>query len=226
MCGRFDLHSEPAVLLKEFRIDHAGVDYRPSYNIAPSRNIVIVKDDGKRYLSQCRWGFIPSWAEDSNIGYKMINARAETVAEKPAFREAFRRHRCLVVADGFYEWRRVGKQRQPVYVRLKSQKPIGFAGLYNTWTSPEGEAICTCAIITTDANDLLNPIHDRMPAIIPKDKEDLWLDPNVREKEKLAPLLSPYPSQEIEIYDVSPIMNSPAFDSPENIIPHVIAPSE
>jgi putative SOS response-associated peptidase YedK len=183
---------------------------------------MIVKNDGKRHLTQCRWGFIPSWAEDPNIGYKMINARAETVAGKPAFREAFRRHRCLVVADGFFEWRRVGKKRQPVYVRHKSRKPIGFAGLHNMWTLPEGEGICTCTIITTDANDLLSAIHDRMPAIIPKDKEDLWLDPNVCEKEKLAPLLSPYPSEELELYYVSPTVNSSAFDSPENIIPFEI----
>lgn len=219
MCGRFDLHSEPVVILKEFRIDHVAVDYKPSYNIAPSRNIVIIRDDGKRHLVHCRWGFLPSWAEDPNIGYKMINARAETVAEKPAFRDAFRNQRCLVVADGFYEWRKAGKQRLPVYVRLKSQKPIGFAGIYNTWTSPEGESICTCTIITTAANDLISPIHDRMPAIVPKDREDIWLDPNVRDKEKLIPLLTPFPSEELEIHDVSPLINNPEYDSPEGIKP-------
>jgi len=219
MCGRFDCHSDISVVVKVFKIDRLSIEYKPHYNIAPSQNIIVVKDSGKRELIQCRWGFIPSWAKDPSMGFKMINARAETLMEKPAFKDAFRNQRCLVVADGFYEWVREGKVKQPIYISLKSHTPVGFAGLYSVWRSPEGEDICTCTIITTDANELLRPIHDRMPAIIPKDKEDLWLDPKTTEKEKLLPLLTPYPSNELESYRVSPIMNKPEYDSAEAISP-------
>jgi putative SOS response-associated peptidase YedK len=153
------------------------------------------------------------------MGFNMINAKAETVAEKPAFREAFRRQRCLVVADGFFEWRHEGKLRIPVYIRLKSQRPMGFAGLYNTWISPDGDALCTCSIITTEANELLSPIHDRMPAIIPEDKDDLWLDPKINDKDRLMPLLRPYSPNEMEYYEVSSVINKPENDSPEIIMP-------
>ncbi len=219
MCGRFDCHAELITIIKEFKIDRSAVDYHPSYNIAPTRQIVTVKDDGTRHLAQCRWGFIPSWADDLKIGYKMINARSETVAVKPTFRDAFKNHRCLVVANGFFEWRAVGKSKIPVYIRLKSHQLIGFAGLYNAWKSPAGEDICTCAIITTSANDLLRPVHDRMPCIIPKDKEDSWLDPKINEKDVLMSLLKPYPSDQMEYYEVSPIINKPGHDAPEVIQP-------
>ena len=149
----------------------------------------------------------------------MINARAEGVADKPAFKDAFRNQRCLVVADGFYEWVLEGKVKQPVYIRIRSHTPVGFAGLYCVWRSPEGEDICTCTIITTDANDVLRPFHDRMPVIILKDKEDLWLDPKTTEKAILLPLLTPYPSDEMEFYRVSPIMNKPEQDASEVIRP-------
>ena len=219
MCGRFDCHSEISVIAKLFKIDRLSIDYQPHYNIAPSQNIVVIRDSGKRELLQCQWGFIPWWAKDPKMGFKMINARAESVADKPAFKDAFRNQRCLVIADGFYEWVLEGKVKQPVYIRLKSHTPVGFAGLYSVWRSPEGEDIRTCTIITTDANDLLRPIHDRMPVIILKDKEDLWLDPKTTEKEKLLPLLTPYPSDEMEFYRVSPIMNKPEHDAPEVIRP-------
>jgi putative SOS response-associated peptidase YedK len=149
----------------------------------------------------------------------MINAKAETVADKPAFKDAFRRQRCLVVADGFFEWRQEGKLRIPVYIRLKSQRPMGFAGLYNTWKSPDGDAICTCSIITTEANELLSPIHDRMPAIIPEDQDELWLDPNISDRDRLMPLLRPYSPDEMEYYEVSSVINKPENDSPEIIMP-------
>ena len=218
MCGRFDLHSEMVTILKAFKVDRFAGDYHGSYNIAPSRQIVIVKDDGKRHLLQCRWGFLPSWAKDPSMGYKMINARAETVAEKPAFRDAFQRQRCLVVADGFYEWRKKGKLKIPVYIRLKSQSPMGFAGLYNTWVSPDGEEVCTCTIITTEANDLLAPLHDRMPVIISRDKEDVWLDRHITDKERLIPLLTSFPSEDMELYEVSSLVNKPDYDSAEVIV--------
>jgi putative SOS response-associated peptidase YedK len=217
MCGRFDLHAEPVNIQKEFGIDHFSVDYHPSYNIAPSRQIIIVGDDGKRYLAQCRWGFIPSWADDPAVGYKMINARSETVDVKPAFKDAFRKRRCLVIANGFYEWKREGKSKSPFYIHLKTGDLMGFAGIYNIWKSPEGKEICSCAIITTEANDLVRMIHDRMPVIIPKDKENLWLNPKETDINKLKYLLAPFSSEEMEMLAVSPAVNKPEFDGPDII---------
>jgi len=203
--------------MDEFHVDKTTVEYIPSYNIAPTQNIVIVKKDGTRILTNCKWGFLPSWTRDPFIGYKMINARAETIADKPAFRGAFKNQRCLVIADGFYEWRKEGRVKTPVYIRLRSGKPFGFAGLYNIWTSPEGEEICTCTIITTEANDLVAPAHDRMPAVISRDNYDLWLDPDEHDVRKLLPLLKPHPSHEMELYKVSKKVNSPSYNAPDNI---------
>jgi putative SOS response-associated peptidase YedK len=149
----------------------------------------------------------------------MINARAETVADKPSFRSAFIKQRGLIIADGFYEWRKKDKKKIPVYIHLRSGNPFGFAGLYSSWTSPDGERVCTCAIITTNSNTLLQPVHDRMPVIIPKDKEALWLDPHVDDKMILQGLLKPYSSEEMTAVDVSPAVNSPGHNSPDNIQP-------
>jgi putative SOS response-associated peptidase YedK len=160
---------------------------------------------------------VPPWGRELNDGYKMINARAETVAEKPSFRQAFVRHRCLVVADGFYEWKNEGGRKRPFYVHLKNGQPFGMAGLYNLWTSPEGKQVCTATIITTDANEDLKQIHDRMPVIAPPDACALWLDPSVHEKERLLPLLEPYPAKEMELYEVSTRVNSPKNDAVVNI---------
>ena len=218
MCGRFVLCSPKATIIKEFRVDKTSLQYIPSYNIAPTQNIVIVRENGTKTLTHCKWGLIPSWAKDQSIGHRMINARVETVAEKPAFRSAFKKQRCLVIADGFYEWKKE-KTKTPVYIRLKSGKPFGFAGLYSIWTSPEGQEICTCTIITTEANELLASIHDRMPAIISQDAYDIWLDPNEHDREKLLHLLKPYISHEIELFTVSKKVNSPSYNSPDNIEP-------
>jgi putative SOS response-associated peptidase YedK len=206
MCGRFVLCSPARTIIEEFRIDNISFEYIPSYNIAPTQNIVILKKDGTRVLTNCQWGFLPSWAKDAGMAHCMINARAETVADKPAFRTAFQNHRCLVIADGFYEWKKE-KVKIPVYIRLRSGKPFGFAGLYSLWVSPEGKEICTCTIITTDANELVASIHDRMPAIISKDNYDLWLDPNEHDINKLLPLLKPYSSHEMQLYEVSKKVN-------------------
>jgi putative SOS response-associated peptidase YedK len=218
MCGRFELHSAFEIIAQIFGLA-GGVSTVPaSYNIAPGQHIaIIVNEGGKNRLATCRWGLVPTWAKDLKEGYKMINARAETVAEKPSFRQSFSRHRCLVVADGFYEWKNEGGKKKPVYVHQKNGKPFGMAGLYNLWTSPEGEQVCTGTIITTDANESLKPVHDRMPVIAPPDKYDLWLDPDVQEKEKLLPMLKPYPDEELELFDVSTRVNSPKNDSAENI---------
>jgi putative SOS response-associated peptidase YedK len=218
MCGRFELHSAFEIIAQIFGLA-GGVSAVPaSYNIAPGQDIaIVVNEGGTNRLVTCHWGFVPSWCKELNDGYTMSNARGETVAEKPSFRQAFSRHRCLVVADGFYEWKNEGGQKKPVYVHLKSGMPFGMAGLYNLWTSPEGEQTCTCTIITTDANESLKPIHDRMPVITPPDKYDLWLDPGVQEKEKLLQMLKPYPDKELELYEVSTRVNSPKNDSADNI---------
>jgi len=218
MCGRFELHSAFEIIARLFGLS-GNIGMVPTgFNIAPGRDIaIIVKVGGKNELAVCRWGFVPSWGKDLKEGYKMINARAETVAEKPSFQQAFSRHRCLVVADGFYEWKKVGGKKMPVYVHLKNGKPFGMAGLYNLWTSPEGKQVCTSTIITTEANGIVRPFHDRMPAITPPDKFDLWLDPSVHEKEKLLPVLKPCPDDELELYEVSARVNSPKNDSAENI---------
>jgi putative SOS response-associated peptidase YedK len=224
MCGRVECHIEFSKIVQSFGISKssaAAVEsaYHPSYNIAPSRNILIVTADerGERHLESAIWGLIPVWAKDPAIGHKMINARAETVAEKPSFRDSFKRHRCLIVANGFFEWRHEGLAKFPVYIRLKSQEPLAFAGLYSRWRYPEGEEICTCTIITTEANEVLQAVHDRMPVILPADQYDLWLDPKMKDKDKLLPLLKPYPSEEIEFYEVSLYVNKPGNDSPELI---------
>jgi putative SOS response-associated peptidase YedK len=217
MCGRFALYSTIEIIAKEFNVGQTPFGFEPSYNIAPSQLIVTVYNEGENKLLQCKWGFIPSWSKDESIGNRMINARAEIVAEKPTIKSAFKKQRCLVVSDGFYEWRKEGKLKIPVYVRLKSGKPLGLAGLYNLWTSPKGEQIYTCTIITTDANKLLTPVHNRMPVIISKYNRDLWLDPNIQDEEAILPLLKPYSSDDMKAYEVSQMVNSPSNDSPENI---------
>ena len=219
MCGRFEIHSAIEVIAEIFGIADRDLEYPPHYNIAPSQDILIVVNDGKRRLIKSRWGFVPSWSRDLDASYRMINARAETVASSKAFKSAFEKQRCLVVADGFYEWRKEGTTRKPFYVRLKSHKPFGFAGLYNAWRSPDGELLTMSTIITTGANQLVMPIHERMPVIAPADKYDLWLDPRVQDSSVLPGLLNPYPSEEMELFPVTPKVNSFKYDSPESIEP-------
>ena len=158
--------------------------------------------DGTKRLVALRWGLIPAWADDPAIGNKMFNARAETVAEKPSFKHAFQKRRCLIPVDGFYEWQNVGKGKRPLRFSLKSGRPFGLAGLYETWTSPEKGRIHTCTIITTESNELIRPIHDRMPAIVPKDKETAWLDPLNVNLNELSTFLKPYPAEEMILSEV------------------------
>ena len=219
MCGRFVLSSPASVIAEEFHVDQYSLDLQPSYNVAPSQQIVIVRKEGVNKLAKCGWGFLPSWAKDPVEGRRMINARAETVADKPAFRAAFRDNRCLVVADGFFEWRKKGAKKTPLYIRLRSGMAFGLAGLYSVWTSPEGEKVCTCTIITTEANELLEPVHDRMPVIIPKDKHDLWLDPAEKDRDRLLALLRPYDPLEMEAFQVSSKVNLPSYNAADVIEP-------
>ena len=220
MCGRFVLATPVPTIAQRFKAKQVfPFDPGPRYNIAPTNDVIMVKEEGVRQLIPCRWGLIPVWAKDPAIGSSMINARAETVADKPAFRHALKKQRCLVIADGFYEWRKEGGRKPPMYIRLASAEPFGFAGLYTVWASPTGDEVCTCAIITTTANALLKPIHDRMPVIMPRVREDQWLDPSLQTREELLPLLEPYDGDAMEAWEVSPRMNRPAYDSPDNITP-------
>jgi putative SOS response-associated peptidase YedK len=165
-----------------------------------------------------RWGLVPSWAKDPAIGNQMINARAETLTTKPAFRVAVRKRRCIIPADGFYEWQKQGSYKQPVRIVLRSREPFGFAGLWEHWQPPEGEELLTCTIITTEANVLLKVVHDRMPVILPKEKESLWLDPNAPLTDVLA-LLKSYDPREMEYYPVDRAVNSPKHNDPDCIVP-------
>ncbi len=221
MCGRFTLSVFPEVLSQIFEIEKIP-DFKPQYNIAPTQMVLVVlynSDNHKREIQQLRWGLIPSWAKDQSMGAKLINARAETVAEKPAFRRAFKHQRCLVVADGFYEWRKQDGKKQPYYFRLLNGKPFAFAGLWEEWQSPEQEHIKSCTILTTQANELLQQVHDRMPVILPQENYNFWLDPQVHDRELLQPLLHPYPSETMTSYPVPTLVNSPKNNSPECIIP-------
>jgi putative SOS response-associated peptidase YedK len=219
VCGRFTLTTNLGALAARFGVARFLEEVGPRYNIAPTQTVIVVNDDGTRHLTQMRWGLIPSWAKDPAIGNRMINARAETVATKPAFRAALRKRRCLIPADGFYEWQPVGRRKQPVFIALKTREPFSFAGLWESWTSPEEEEIKTCTIITTEANVLLKPIHDRMPAILSREAEAVWLDPTIQDPERLLPYLKPYQAEEMEVYAVSTKVNSPANEGPVCIEP-------
>jgi putative SOS response-associated peptidase YedK len=200
MCGRFILLTDLSVIVESFHIGQVATDYKTGGNISPGQQIAaVIRDEAVNKLVEFRWGLIPSWAKDPAIGNKMFNARAETVADKPSFRSAFKKRRCLIIADGFYEWAKLDKKKVPYNFALKTGGTFGFAGLYETWMSPENKAVNTCTIITTDANELLRPIHDRMPVIVPKDKEALWIDPNVPDQRELAAILKPYPAEEMKM---------------------------
>ena len=199
MCGRFILISDLSIIKEAFDIQEVAFDYKPSGNVLPSQEIAAVIHDGINRLVLFRWGLIPSWAKDPSIGSRLINARAETLAEKPSFKNAFKKRRCLIIADGFYESWKQGTVKIPVHFRLKSGEPFGFAGLYETWTSSEGKTVNTCTIITTEPNDLIQPIHNRMPVIVTREKVFLWIDPAAQNQAQLSSILQPYPSSEMEV---------------------------
>jgi len=192
MCGRFVLLTDLSVIIDSFDIEEVACDYKTGNNISPGQLVTAVVRDEKNRLVNFRWGLIPSWAKDPSIGNKMFNARGETVSEKPSFRSAFKKRRCLIVADGFYEWQKLDKVKKPFYFSLESGKTFGFAGLYESWTSPDQNQVHTCTIITTDSNELIMPVHNRMPVILPKDGESLWLNPGNQNREELLSLLKPY----------------------------------
>ncbi len=222
MCGRVTLKTPAEAISDEFDVPVVEIPpVRPRYNIAPSQDLLVVRSDaGARRAALVRWGLVPFWAPDLAAGNRMINARAETIFERPAFREAVRERRCLVVVDGFYEWRHAGrKDKQPFYFRLRDGRPIAFAGLWARWKSPEGERVETCTIVTTGANALLEPLHDRMPAILlGRDARARWLDPELcgdrASESALEPLLRPCDPEVMLGHPVSSRVNRPDEDDP------------
>ena len=222
MCGRFTLRTPASVIAAQFALLEVS-PFAPRFNIAPSQPAPVIRLRpgrlAQRELVWLRWGLIPSWADDPRIGNRTINARAETAAERPAFRAAFRQRRCLIVADGFYEWQSSGSRKQPYYIHLEQQQPFAIAGLWETWEGPDHAAIESCTLLTTEPNSLVRPIHDRMPAIVAPDEYTAWLDPTQQRPEQLLPLLQPYPSEAMTAYQVSPRVNSPAIDDPQCIEP-------
>lgn len=221
MCGRFTLFT-PASRLAEVFLPGEIISFTPRYNIAPSQPVLAMRAalaTGRRECAMLRWGLIPSWAKDAAIGNRLINARSETVAEKPSFRHAFRKQRCLIPADGFYEWQKLDRKKQPFYIRMRDGRPFVFAGLWEHWEERGESAIETCTILTTNANNTLSPIHDRMPVILPKSVYDLWLDSGISEQDRLLPLLHPYPDREMEAFPVGTIVNNPKVDDPGCIVP-------
>jgi len=204
MCGRFVLLTDLKTIVEAFRIQEVACEYAPHHNISPGREVAAVIHDVRNRLVGFRWGLIPSWARDPAIGNRMFNARAETLAEKPSFREAFRKRRCLIVANGFYEWPKTGRVKQPLRFSLLSGEPFGLAGLYETWIPREGTPVRTCTIITTKPNNLLQPVHDRMPVIVPQEGESAWIDPDNRRWTELLSMLKPYEAEKMAMSRVDP----------------------
>jgi len=221
MCGRYTLSSPDASIAELLDLSVAP-SLAPRYNIAPSQLVAVLRTPPAREVRELellRWGLVPGWAKDAAIGNRLINARCETAAEKPSFRTALRRRRCLVVADGFYEWRKLDRRRQPCHIRMVDGRPFTFAGLWEHWQSPDGEPVESCTILTTAANELLAPIHERMPVILAPGDHALWLDPAVTDAARVQPLLRPYSPTELVAQPVSTHVNSPRNDDPRCIEP-------
>lgn len=212
MCGRFTLRTPAKDIAQLFEV--TVPDFDPRYNIAPSQDVTAVRfnsERGKREFTFLQWNFMPSWSDEPKTKYSMINTRAETVAEKRSFRAAFQKRRCLILADGFYKWQKRDGNKQPYFLHMKDDRAFAFAGLWEHWKGV-GEELESCTIIVTEPNELLEPIHDRMPVILRPDDYDQWLDPELSDKERLQRLLRPYPSGEMEAYAVSTLVNKPTND--------------
>jgi len=222
MCGRFVGFRNLEALLKAFPIDETACKATASYNIAPSQEVMaIVRRDGANRLEKYHWGLVPFWAKDTTIGNRMINARSETVDQKPSFRNAFAKRRCLIPADGFFEWTGAKGRKQPYYLTLPDQRPFAFAGLWEAWRDPQSESAVykSCAIITTAASKSVQPVHHRMPAIITPEKYDRWLDPDCKEPGELKDILAHWIETEMVATPVNPQVNSARYNDPSNIKP-------
>jgi putative SOS response-associated peptidase YedK len=223
--------SSPRLLAERFDVDEILTeDHEPDYNVAPRADVyaVVEREPGSRVLESLRWGLVPSWAEDLKIGDRMINARAETLADKPAYQRAFARRRCILPADGFYEWRALPKQgtararKQPMFIHRRDGEPLAFAGLWDTWRDPgdpDAGWVVSCVIVTTRANEVLSPIHDRMPVVLPEDAWSTWLDPVEHDVDGLASMLAPAPSEWFEVYPVSTRVNKAENNGPDLVEP-------
>jgi putative SOS response-associated peptidase YedK len=221
MCGRFTLTVDPADLQDAFPEFTFPNKVAPRFNIAPTQPVLVMPNNATNTADYFIWGLIPSWIKDPAIGSRLINARSETLADKPSFRSAYKYHRCLIFSDGFFEWQTQpnNKTKVPYLIRLKSGQPYAFAGLWEHWQSPDGSEINSAAIITTSPNELMASIHNRMPVILPVDAYAKWLDPAPRFPDDLNSLLVPYPAEEMLAYPVSTLVNSPANDRPEVVVP-------
>ncbi len=213
MCGRYTLTCAPETLADAFQLENVPA-LRPRYNIAPSQLVACVRRSAMHThkVSNLRWGFVPSWAQDPASGRTLINARAETVADKPAFRTPFRERRCLVLADGYYEWKREGTSKQPYHIRLHNEHPFAFAGLWDQWTGQDGTPLESCAILTTEPNACTALIHNRMPVIVHPEHYDPWLDPALRNVTRLVTFLKPYPADTMVATPVGHRVNNPRMD--------------
>jgi putative SOS response-associated peptidase YedK len=225
MCGRFTLHASPEQIAAQFGVEEPEM-LADRYNIAPTQPVGIVRLDqtgNEREWALVHWGLVPSWSKDPSIGARMINARGETVAEKPSFRAALKRRRCLVPADGFYEWKRTAGGKQPYFIHLKDDALFAFAGLWELWTAPDGSELESCTVLTTEPNEVLSSLHDRMPVILAPEDYAQWLgsgkDADKREIEQLQHLIRPFDAQRMEAYPVSTKVNSPMHEGAELVVP-------
>jgi putative SOS response-associated peptidase YedK len=229
MCGRYRLTAKERYIAEHFDLKESDVCWTPRYNIAPTQEAAIVRQDRKqprRLFSLMRWGLVPAWAKDVSIGFKTINAMCETAADKPAFRDAMRRRRCLIPADGFYEWKKLGgKEKQPFNIGMADDSLFAFAGLWECWPDPAGIPLNSFTILTTDANPLLTGIHDRMPVILKPEDYDLWLDPGMTDPAGVADLLKPFDARLMKKYPVSTRVGNADNDDPE-IIREIVPPTQ
>ncbi|MFA7399648.1 MAG: SOS response-associated peptidase [Sideroxydans sp.] len=219
MCGRFALKETPQKLAEHFYAA-TDLDFSPAFNIAPASHIITITADQEehRHLRQMRWGLIPSWAKDPSIGNKLANARGETVHEKPSFRSAFKYRRCIIPASGFYEWKTEAGKKNPRFISLKSGEPLAMAGLWETWQPEGGDAVQTCCIITTEGNELMQPIHDRMPVLLDRDQWGVWLSQDVKQADLLLPMVRPHEPESMQAWSVSRELNRVGLRDDDGLI--------
>jgi putative SOS response-associated peptidase YedK len=213
MCGRYTLTTNIQTIAKVFDVEPT-LETQPRYNVAPTQEVVTIVHNGQKHLAWMRWGLIPRWAKDAAIGSKMINLRAETLGEKPSFRRLLDSKRCLLIADGFFEWKQENGVKYPMYFTLKDKEPFAFAGVWDTWANPQGEQIRSCSLITTEPNDLVAQVHNRMPVILPEEARQEWLNLDIRDTAFLEQLLVPFPADEMTVRQVSRAVNNPSVDNP------------
>jgi putative SOS response-associated peptidase YedK len=220
MCGRFTLTSSGSRLRDRFGLSAAADDLAPRYNIAPTQPVLVIPNRSQRLLRPARWGLMPHWSKDRSAGNRLINVRAETLAARPQFRTLLERQRCLIPADGFYEWKRAGtRQRAPYYIHARDGQPLALAGLWDVWHPPQGEPLASCTIITTAPNELVAELHERMPVILPPEAYEAWLNPRSTHADALLSWLAPCPADWLSVHAVSELVNSPANEDPACIAP-------